>query len=897
MFFRRSSEHTDSSSGEESESLEATSILDDDELQESRTNFAIFHFALTAPKYSISLFLFLAARCIPLSTPYEAIHLPLAQLHRLVQVESNSYLTCTKNAFGRVIHSELDILAEEEYDRVQEAQQDNKELIERGQVLSQECSKATSKARKSIQTWRAVNGMESTTNATCKDNDRLFLISFLAEDSAVLIKEGISSVVQDYVESSTRSLERFHGYAQERLQYDYHYFVTNRIHPTLQLLQDSKNYISGEPFTFLIDKRDVQTRLAVSLQDVAILLEKAEARIDDLGVRMKDYADSIDHFYSSYDDVYRRIMDGADFVLEFLPVGSELPELFDLATVPTSMSLLPELYYYPTDEFFVPVQEILDKTTERCLRVLEEVYAQVEHQATHQFRGSATGFSNRMSSLLSLDDYNPPSFQGSREGIESLTEEVDHLESLGLKAEDSAKAALDYLQPLFERSSFRDGIQVAPTIKDWNQSALSFTEDSPTTTFEYLQPLFPSFSIPELLKSLVSWILSNAWIVEVSVQALRLWALEAKYSKGAIPDLPIIHYEDEDVKDESNNEEPTLLILLLKTVLSALASPGFLAVLILIPLCFGVMIMWRPHLKSNCQDTMQGTYLANHFLAPLFINEANAAGNALYLQGEMECHQTQRSICNEMQMQLGATYQSDIATLHAIRIQRNESVEAIRVMESCLDLDLNAQQMEEACSGLKGFGTSDYQGTNLTCPMDETRLSSEPASSFRPLNEYLDEAACHDESFPWELNDARFNCTPLIHPCNDIPCTGVNEDYLLFRTVQTDCKIELYILDTCAFLLMVAYQIFAVNLVCTMLFQGSRQIFWRKLCPNGVRLHTQLHENGDLVLGREKADRSERVLVAIQHFQLVGKLKVTIGIAAFVCWAISLVIFRHLDFV
>jgi hypothetical protein len=127
------------------------------------------------------------------------------------------------------------------------------------------------------------------------------------------------------------------------------------------------------------------------------------------------------------------------------------------------------------------------------------------------------------------------------------------------------------------------------------------------------------------------------------------------------------------------------------------------------------MIMWRPHLKNNCHVTMQGTYLANPFLAPLLINEANAAGNALYLQGDMECHQTQRSICNEMQMQMQmqmqmrATFQSDIATLHAIRIQRNESVEAIRLMESCLALDMNAQRMEEACCGLKGFGTSNCQ--------------------------------------------------------------------------------------------------------------------------------------------------------------------------------------------
>jgi hypothetical protein len=155
--------------------------------------------------------------------------------------------------------------------------------------------------------------------------------------------------------------------------------------------------------------------------------------------------------------------------------------------------VLPELYHYPADESFVPAQEMLDKTTQRCLRVLEDAYAQVEHQATHKFRGRATGFSNRLSSLLTLDDYNPPNFQGSREGIESLTEEVDQLEYLGLEAEDSAKAALGCLLPLLERSSFQDGIQVAHTINDWNQSASSFTEDLPTTTFEYLQPLFPNF--------------------------------------------------------------------------------------------------------------------------------------------------------------------------------------------------------------------------------------------------------------------------------------------------------------------------------------------------------------------------------------------------------------------
>lgn len=867
---------------------------DHDDVQESRTNFAIFHFALTAPKYSISLFLFLAARCIPLATPYEGIHRPLADLHRLVQAESHSYVTCTKNAFHRAIHSDLDILAQKEYDRVQQAQQENQDLIEQAQRRSRECWHSADKARESIQAWRAVNGMEAVTNATCSDNDRVFLASFVAEDSAVLIEGEISSVVQDYVETSTRSLENFHGYAQERLQYDYHFFVTSRIQPTLDLLNATKNDMLGGPFTFLIDEIDLRTRLAASLQEVANLLEKAEAHIHDLEVRIRDYANSVDQLYSSYEDVYQRILDGAEFVMEFLPVGSDLPDLFDLTTVPRGTSLLPDFYHYPTDDFFMASQEILDRTTERCLLVLEDIYAQVEHQAQHKLRGSANGIVDRLSSLLILDDYQPPSFQGSQDGIDTLAEEVDHLESMGLQAETSAKAALDYLRPLLEKSSFQEDMEVVSAKKGWNQSASSFAEDASTTSFEYHQPIFPSLSIPELLKTMVSWILANAWIVEVAVQALRLWALEAKYSKGVIPDLPIIDYEEEDLNDDSNKEHSTLVILI-KTMLSAFASPGYLVVLTFIPICFGVMVIWRPHVTSTCQGTNQGTYLANHFLAPLLINEANAAGNMVYLQGELECRARQRSICDEMEMRAGALFQSDVAALHAISTQRNESLKAIEAMESCIDLDTKAQQLEEACCGLKGFGSYSCKETNLTCPMDQSGSPSEPTISFRPLNEYLYGATCQNGDFSPELNDARFNCATMQHSCSDVPCTGVNEDYLLFKTVQTDCMVELYILDTCSFLLMVAYQIFAVNLICTMLFQGSRQIFWRKLCPTGVRLHTHVHENGDLTLGHDKADRSERIVVAIQRFQLVGKVKMAIGVVAFVCWASSLVIFRHLD--
>eukprot|EP00980_Cylindrotheca_fusiformis_P012017 scaffold2844_cov123-Cylindrotheca_fusiformis.AAC.10 len=870
-------------------------------VQEARTNFALFHFALTAPKYSISLFLFLAAGCIPLTTPNEGIHRPISELYQWIQAESDSYVACTKNAFARAIHSDLQVLAQEELERVQEAQEENQQLIEGGRLLSQTYWTAASTARKSIQTWRAFNGIveESMNNGTCSEKDRSFLASFLAEDSAILIEGEITSIVEEYVESTTKSLDHIQSYADKRLQYDYNYFVSSRINPTLEVLEDMKeNMFGGSSFNFLIDTMDVHMRLADSLKGVATLLEKAEAHIEELQLRMKDYANSVEHLYTSYKDIYQRLVDGAEFVMEFLPAGSDLPDIFDLTAVPRGASLLPDFYHYPIDDFVGSSQEILDETAERCLELLEDIAAQVQRQATYSLRGSANGIADRLSALLSLDDYDPPSFQGSHGGIDSVTGEVDELESLGVQTQERAKAALDYLQPLLNSSNpFKDDLSMDSAAKDWNESSSSFAEDTPTTTFEYLQPEFPSVSIPEVLVLLFSWILSNAWIVEVIVQAIRLWALEAKYSNGAIPDLPTIDYEDDAGREEEDRKDDySTLVLLLKTALSAFASPGYLAVLTLIPLCFGVMIMWRPHVTSSCQDTNHGTYLANHFLAPLLINKASAAGNTLYMQGEMECRVEQRSVCDEMQLQVGAVFQSDVATLHTLSMRRNESLEAIRAMESCIDLDVNEQQMDESCCGLKGFESSSCQETSLICPMDESGSSSSiPTSSFRPLKEYFAPAAYHGSDISWELNDARFNCSVLAQPCATIPCSGVNEEYILSKTIQTDCKVELYILDCCSFLLMVAYHMFAVNLICTMLFQGSRHLFWRKLCPNGIRLHTHLREDGTLALGDDRADRSKRVLKAIKRFQLIGKVKIAIGIIVLVGWISSLVIFRHFD--
>jgi hypothetical protein len=868
----------------------------DDDVQELRTNFAILHFAFTVPKYSISLLLFLVAKCIPLTTPYEAIHRPLAELHRLVEVESDSYLHCTQTAFDRAIHSEIFFLARIESDVVVRAQKENKAFLERGQKLSQDCFHAASKARHSLQTWHADNAdPPARGNETCSNKDRLYLNSFLGDENNTIFVEGrISSLLEGYVQSNSNSIERIQGYTEARFQYDFDYFVTSKINPTLSYLQEAQDEVRGASFTLMIDKLEVENRLRESLKEMTTIMDDAQARVNALGLQLQEYTSSIETFHTAYADVYQRLVDGADFVTELLPYGESLPEFFDLTTVPVAYSLIPHVFLNQNydNSFIISTQNLLNRTTQRCFEALQEVYEEVERQTTHKLRGSMGEITNILSDLLDSKDYNPPKFVGSQEGINSIVQEIEHLGSIGQVTQTRAQAVLDHLSPLPEQDFFPDDMRTDHKISDWNRSSHFVQEESPIKYFEYLRPVFPSIFLPEILLSFVSWVLKNAWVLEVLVQALRLWFLEAKYSRGAIPDMPVIDYENDDLEaEDSDNTEPALAVLLCKTLLSVCRSPSYFVVLILLPFCFGATVIWRPHVISNCRDTMQGTYLAKQFLAPLLINRANALGNGYYIKGEIECHQTQRSICEEMQTKLGATTSLDIASHRAIQLHRNHSIQVIRAMQNCIDIEINIRQMDEACCGLKTFRTVDCQNTNLTCPIDETLV---PKAAFRPLQEYLDETACLEESFPWELNDSQFRCMPLLIPCNDIPCSGINEEYLSSRIIETDCKVELYILDCCSFLLMAVYQFLAVRLICSMLFQGIRQVYWRNLCPDGVCLHTRLHENGDLARGHDRTDRSKRIVVAIGRFQLVGKLKIAIGIVALVCWGSSLAIFRLL---
>ncbi|KAL3940804.1 MAG: hypothetical protein SGBAC_004720 [Bacillariaceae sp.] len=840
-------------------------------IQDSRTNFAILHFALTVPKYSFSLFLFLAAGCVPMRTPREAIHKPLANLKTLARMEAQSYSTCVEEVFEQVLTFQLEELAQTEYTRAMKSQDQNRKRIQIATNMAKDCSMATNLAKRSLQTWQTVNEVEDFPSQICSTSDQEVLDSFLGNASSLLVEDEITSQLEAYTLKSTHSMQLVQDFARNRIQYDYDYFVTSRIQPTLQLLQGTQTSIGNMTFPVLMDHEDVSLRVQDSLQDLEHTLEMAKTHIDNLSLRLQDYRQSIEAFYQHYQDIFNRLKNGAEFVIEFLPPGSQIPSMFEMGNLPKAQSLLPQFYHFPADEFALQTLEIMDQTKAKFITLLEEMYVEVEQRAKHHLRGHSMDLMDQIDAFLHMEGYDPPKFQGHAGTLEA---ELQYVQSLGKQMHQSATQALGPLKQLYRQQVSSSTFPANFTSGAWDQSSVSASNVLPptTTTFDYLKPIFPDISIPEILQLAFSWILSNAWIVETIIQAVRLWILEAKYAKGAIPDLPVLDYEEEFLSRTFDNGESRSLALLFKTLLSAFASPLYWLALVLIPLTLGIMVIWRPHVQQSCVDSRTGTYLANNFFAPLLINGANAPGHVLYLKGETECHQSKQSICNDMQVQFEATLHSDSTTARALEIHRNESTQTVHALERCIDLSLNAGAMDQACCGLKGYGTQECNVTDLVCPLDELAPHGE-AASFRPVMEYIGDESCLTDKFPLNLEDARFNCSALSNACLDIPCNGVNEGYLLAKTIETDCQIEMYVLDCCSFVIVVVYQIFAVSLICTMLFQGIRQLFWRKLCPDGVRFHTQLCENGDLAFGDSKMDRFERMSVTIQRYERNGKFK------------------------
>lgn len=421
----------------------------------------------------------------------------------------------------------------------------------------------------------------------------------------------------------------------------------------------------------------------------------------------------------------------------------------------------------------------------------------------------------------------------------------------------------------------------------------SFHDES--TSFGYLNPMFPRISIPKIISYFLSLLSSYTWIIEVIIQAIRLWRLEVTYSKAAIPDLPEITYNNEDDNDRNSHddeEEETKQSkaqqLFLLTLLRTLMAPRIVLAMIVTPILLVCIALWYPHVRSNCQETRDGTFLANRFLAPIFINDANTNGNAYYLKAELQCYNTQREICRQMQAQTLSQYQMAQATFLDLQLEYNKSNHVVQILQDCISTNTTAM-IEDSCCGIKGYAPCTETSHPGFCPVDHSTLPDLPMAS-RPLKEYLSDAACNAMTWPTALVEPRFDCQRLSRLCEAIPCEGVDKVALRKETVETDCQVELYVLDFFFFVLWTIFHAVVMHLVSTLLFNGVRTVGWRRLYPEGIVLHTKMREDGTLLNGNDQHERAERIALAIRRFEFGGKLQIAVGLSVILVWAI--IVFR-----
>jgi hypothetical protein len=866
-----------------------TSPLTQDELRNNRTFMTIVHFVLTYPRWSLSIFLLLASRSIPLPTARQAVREPLQDLRAVVATEAQLYKDCVQASYT-ALDSQWNETATREWVRTQQVRAANLDVLETAHDQSERCSVVDMTARRGLQqVWR-----QDISNATiaavwlfpaskneCDQTDRANLTQMLGPNGAI-VEDEVSGILASYIAMSRDSLGKMADYADSRTSYDYDYFVGYKIEAALQILDAS---LSAPMISLSFDQQGLIRKLREALQSILDALADARVRVDLLTTRIEEFQLSLQAFYQNYVDLYDRLERVALFIRDFLPAGISLPSELDLSTVPLSDFLLPPIFAVPNfPGGLLDVDTLVDDFVRQVLEILAELLVELAEEASEQLVAVLQELADRLRDLLTLEDYNPPQFVGSRSGIGDLLDELDFLFDIGEAARTNTLSALQQVQEV-QPIMFNQGL----SLPDLDFRNTSF--DGNSTSFGYLEPSFPAFSIPELIEAFFLWIFAYQWIIEVSVQLFRLWRLKKKYEKDATPDLPTIVYGTE----EDDKPHSSTLALVHLSFLKHFMTPWMALALILLPFSIVTVTVWFPHVKTNCIDSRNGTFVARNIMSPLLINQANVPGNAYYTAAEVQCQGNQRRICSDMFAESDALYRNDLALLFSSNVRYNQSTDTLGILDRCIETDFLDHQFESACCGLEGYGTECTEAGNAgLCPIDN---STQPATSFRPLGEYLSDAACQSETTDWVLQDSRFDCDALQGTCSVASCTGVDSDLIQFLSIVADCQVETYIIKCCLLVLLALYHAIMVNLCSTLAFNGVKHLRWRSLRPDGIAFRTQINEDGELVKGGDRDERSARIVIAMKRFELIGWVQIALAISFFVVWFISFfVIAASIDF-
>lgn len=842
------------------------------QVQTARTNMALLHFIMTSPKWSVSLILFLAATQSPIQTPKEAVQQPLERLQAVLDMESRSYQQCALDSAVE-LQRELQIAAQKEHDRVSVIHQANTLFIEKARRRKEKCFNSAHKAQNILRQWNdsghVVDSVQD--RQVCSDDRRETMERLLGGDFK-LLEEEVTSLWEQHLQDSLHGLQLIHDYAEARFQYDYEYFVGLRIQPALELIAALPNIESPD---FSIGHLALRERITEALLRLQDALNRAQMTIEALKMNLSQISGYLQAFYTAYTDIFDRMIKGALFVRDILPPGVPMPGFFDITLLPVADSMMPSFADIGVFELdFDSMYLLISETAELCMNILQETIRDLMAQAERALRGTLMKVVEALTSVLQLEGYDPPRFIGSQGLLSSLAGEVAFQSNLGW-------TTLEQTRTLLERAIAIEMQEEEARV--W-EITLENGEDSlpdDSTTFAYLRPILPSLFFPKFLALLVAVGSTTTWILEVVVQAFRLWKLEDAYSKAVTPDLPEVNY-DKNTGESDEHEALKTRQVILSLTFKALLVPRMVTAVIAVPVIFGAALLWYPHVKANCEETREGTFLANRFIAPILVNEANALGNAYYLKAELQCYKTQRQICQQMQAQTLARYQTDYSTFSDLESDFYKSVQVVETMKDCVE-ENTKRMINDSCCGIKNFAPCANASAPGFCSIDH---SEGLEISFRPLEEHLWEPACDGKGLPTGLVQPDFECENMSRICERIPCGGVDKVGLIAETVETDCEVQLYGLRLVFFVFLALYHAIVVNLVSTLLFQGIRILRWRQLYPDGIYFRTNMREDGSLSEGYRRQDRADRASMVIRRFELAGRLQIYVACVVFLIWAL-----------
>ncbi|MGK3735640.1 MAG: hypothetical protein ACI90V_002481 [Bacillariaceae sp.] len=879
---------------------------DDDKQQENRSKtnvlearrkWAMIHFYALRPAFSISLLIYLASLTSGRGalTFHSGVVDPIRNLVSLVQMESNSYLECVQQSAKRTT-KRIDELVRISQQSVGELFDSNRETIRRAEETASDCLRDTQKARGSLIQWREdsmdipwmdiaegdSNGTTTTTATdgpssvsseikTCTIQKRNQTERLLGQDFR-LAEDQVSTALDEYMTDSQNSLENIHHYAKERFEYDWNYFVMERMQPALDYL--TENAVSIQAIGINVDYNitEIERLIHVQLQSLQQELEEAKQYIDTLVAKLEDFRDSINEYYMNYSILYDRFVKAANTIYGFLPPGVPLPDVFDISDLNLADFFLPKtgLTWPELELEYADIQKKVQDATEACLATIVEILDNVQIQSVQGLRGAVQQISQALMEILELKNYDPPQFQGSRDGISDITQELDFHSLRGQEAINWTRQALIGLR--VPTSTLENVTMNEIETPDISEFDYNFAEDT-STTFEMLSVLLPKLSFLDYVLDKIAFLAKYAFILDILCGFFQWWRLSSIYERGAMPNMPEINYGD---GDKDGRERPKRNYKILLLIIKSSINPIFVGFLCLFSFfTFLVIFFWIPHVQHMCVHSTNGTWFANNMIAPAVTNIAMVEGNAQYLLAENACYNSQNQWCVKIGIEIEERSQSDQTALGSFQAQHNRSLEALKLMEECVDTSSMTEMITESCCGLKGYSTVDcVSDSDFICPIDS---STNPPSAYRPFATYLDSSACLEEVHEWTLSDTKYDCTSLKEACYHIPCQGVNDDWIHKYTTQTDCKVEIWLIETCQFWFTVIVHFTALSVICSLIYNGCRDVHWRELSPDSIRLRTHLCENGTLAKGAELEERMEGFSSEIRWFEKKARLQKITG--------------------